>query len=122
MSMGITLIEPDGQPDLPDEYTGMSYYQNLGEEAEVLSTLKEKKVSGLFDLVNWGAMDGEDSQYHPASQILAEAEKLQTWLTANEEWDEFEFGREAFLQDLDELLQVLRFSVENDHSFSLDFC
>ena len=121
-STGITLIEPDGQPELPDQYSGMSFYQNMGEEREALEALEKKKITRLGSLINWDAIDGEESVFHPAEDILEEAEKLHAWLAANEDWDEFDFGREGFLMDLGELLEVLRYSVPLEHSFSLDFC
>ena len=84
--------------------------------------LERNEVSRLGSMINWDAIDGEESTFRPAEDILEEAEKIQAWLAANEDWDEFDFGREGFLVDLNELLEVLRYSVPLEHSFSLDFC
>lgn len=121
MSMGIALLTPDDQEELPEAYAGMSYFQNLGEEEAALETLKDLKVSSLHDLVVWGAVDGEESVFHSAAVILEEAGKIQSWLSKNEDWDEFEAGREGFLQDLEEFLTVMKFAASAGHSFSLEY-
>ena len=120
--MGITLLAPDDQEDLPDEYSGMSYFQNLGAEEAALESLKDLQVSKLYDLVVWGSVDGEESVFHPATLILKEAEKLKQWLTNNEGWDDFDYGRDGFLQDLEEFITVMTFAASASYSFSLEYC
>jgi hypothetical protein len=114
MSMGIVPIGLDGQEELP------GYFQNLAEEMGVFESLKKLKVSRFYDLVVWGAMDGEESAFHPATLILKEAEKIQNWLTKNEDWDEFECGRDGFLQDLEEFLTAMKSAASAGYSFSLE--
>jgi hypothetical protein len=116
MSSGICLCEIDDQPELPDDLNGMCYYQNMAAERQFLEIMNTKKVSKLEEMVAWNE---EDPEYLPASAILKEAEKIKNWLDKNEDWEEFIYGREGFLEDLEEMLQVLRFAAKKNYQFGL---
>jgi len=97
MSHGLVVIT---EPKV--ELQSSCYCQNLVAEFEAITFLEEEDETQRLQFIEMTSGMDEECQFHPAEIVLDQIKLLQEAVERSDDQD-FEFGKEPLLMDLDEL-------------------